>query len=195
MSRPFIFFAICSVLAVASCSDDKVIKKCVVDYDTLGVIDSTLIYPKCIPEASGAAQFGCNNMFFGRVLDENFRDATKIVTVTIDPSIITVTKFCQEFELPIEGIDIKYQVSRMHPDSVYFNFCNDVIYENEGQPLSYSAKSGYISVVSSIDTVITEPMEYYISARLSNLLFFLNEQKDTIISDVIISKRRQGAPY
>lgn len=165
--------------------------------DTLDTVqvDSSLIYPRCIEGDSKSGQFGCFNMFFGRILDEDFRNPTKVIAVTIDPAIVSVTRYCQEYDLPREGIKVEYLVSRQHPDSVYFYYCNDLLRTDVGEPIVYEVLSGKIKIASDIDSVTLESRDFYISAELLDLLFEIDGQKDTTISNSSILEQRQGNPY
>lgn len=53
---------------------------------------------------------------------------------------------CHEFSLPSQYVDVSYIEGSMHPDSVYFEYCSDIIFSNQGQEISYTATKGWLTL-------------------------------------------------
>jgi hypothetical protein len=81
---------------------------------------------------------------------------------------------------------IVLEVSPNHPDSVYFNFCNDVTYPNSGTTIKYKATSGKLSFSVSEDNPIKQPIWktlYYVTVRIIDLHLLNQETNEEIIID------------
>ncbi len=64
------------------------------------------------------------------------------------------------------------EISGNNPDSVYFNYCNDVGYLNMGTTTKYKAVSGKLSFSVSEDNPIKEPIwetNYFVTVKIENL--------------------------
>ncbi|MFT7031493.1 MAG: hypothetical protein ACJA2C_002895 [Marinoscillum sp.] len=130
-------------------------------------------------------------MYFARVLSIDNRGLIeKVVTVSIDPKLITVTNFCQTFEFPQDGIDVKYIVVGKDTDKVYFEYCNETTIppDKYGTPLVDSEVLGLLSIASSIDTVKPESDFFYISAELMNIEFDRGDNNDSTIQSILFNK-------
>ncbi len=172
-------------------TQDEIVK----DADSLELaVDSLQMYPKCIPLHSNKGINGCLDlnssehfkeygMFFFRISGDLLRPKTAIM-VKVNQDNINITNRCQSYTLPMDGISVEYQVSREHPDSIYFYYCNDVPRLDVGTPLSYAAYSGELRVASSIDTVTSQDDFFRISAELLDVRFNLENDLDTLIKSI-----------
>ncbi|QQS36095.1 MAG: hypothetical protein IPM56_17945 [Ignavibacteriales bacterium] len=129
---------------------------------------------------------GCGNIFVYQ-----FLDSTKALTVGINTNEIKLTKKRQVFDISISNPNIKVviEVAANHPDSIYFNFCNDVGYPNEGVTKKYMAVSGRLSFSVSEDNPIKEPVWntfYYVTIKVENLRLVNQETNDEINIDEAI---------
>lgn len=188
-----VFFNLLLIFALESCQSDGGVEPEPDDTVKVDSIDSNTIYPLCIPDTSRAGTFGCFNMFFGRRLNDKEKPE-KVIIVKIDPELVLVTNKCISYNIPHEGISIEYLISKEHPDSIYFDFCNDVIREDIGTPFSYLAISGQLRISSDIDTVTISDSFFYISAELSSVHFELPDS-DTTINNLRFNQIRQGDTY
>ncbi|WP_421873992.1 hypothetical protein [Marinoscillum sp.] len=158
--------------------------------DSSLIIDSTLIYPKCIPSASNEYNTSaCLNIFFAKAIDNS---GTGYVAVAIDPEDVTIGTECQRFELPMDGIEVLYLKSKQNPDSVYFNFCSDACCApNYAEPIKYDLLKGSLEVSSDLEKVTSEMGEFHISARLDTL-HFSDGTADTTITNIIVNEITVG---
>lgn len=129
---------------------------------------------------------GCGNIFVYQ-----FLDSLKALTVRINSNEYSLTKKRQEIDINISNpnVSVVLEVSPNHPDSVYFNFCNDIAYPNYGTTIKYKAVSGKLSFTVSEDNPIKEPAWetfYYVTIKIENLHLVNQETNDEIIIDEIV---------
>ena len=129
---------------------------------------------------------GCGNIFVYQ-----FLDSLKALTVWINSNKYSLTKKRQDIDLDISNpnISVVLEISPNHPDSIYFNFCNDIAYPNMGTTIKYKATSGQLSFSVSEDNPIKEPIWqtfYYVTIRIVDLHLLNQETNDEIIVDEIV---------
>ena len=144
-------------------------------------------YPDGIAKPDNVKEsHGCGNIFVYQ-----FLDSLKSLTVRINSNEYTLTKKRQDIDINISNpnVSVVLEVSPNHPDSVYFNFCNDVAYPNSGKTIKYKATSGKLSFSVSEDNPIKEPIWqtfYYVTIRIENLHLLNPETNDEIILDEVV---------
>ena len=129
---------------------------------------------------------GCGNIFVYQ-----FLDSLKALTVWINSNKYSLTKKRQDIDLDISNpnISVVLEISPNHPDSIYFNFCNDIAYPNMGTTIKYKATSGQFSFSVSEDNPIKEPIWqtfYYVTIRIVDLHLLNQETNDEIIIDEVV---------
>ncbi|GAB6283632.1 MAG: hypothetical protein STSR0008_24160 [Ignavibacterium sp.] len=127
--------------------------------------------------------YGCGNIFVYQ-----FLDSLKALTVSINSKEYSLTKKRQDIDLDISNpnVSVVFEISPNHPDSIYFNFCNDIAYPNKGTTIKYKAISGKLSFSVSEDNPIKEPIWqtlYYVTIRIVDLHLLNQETNDEIIID------------
>lgn len=126
---------------------------------------------------------GCGNIFVYQ-----FLDSLRALTVRIDAKEIRLTVKRQDFDLSSSNSDLSVilEVAGNDPDSIYFNFCNDVGYLNRGGTKKYNATSGKLSFSVSEDNPIKDPIWqtfYYVTVRLQDLHLLNRDTNEKIIID------------
>ncbi len=141
-------------------------------------------YPDGISKPVNVVQsYGCGNVFIYQ-----FLDSLKALTVWINSNYYRLTKKRQDIDIDPSNpnISVVLEVSPNHPDSVYFNFCNDIVYPNTGTTIKYKALSGKLSFTVSEDNPVKKPVGnnfYFITVRVRDLHLFNQEMNDEIIID------------
>lgn len=125
--------------------------------------------------------YGCGNIFVYQ-----FLDSLKALTVWINAKEFSLTKKRQDIDLSASNSNlvVVLEIAGIDPDSVYFNFCNDITYPNEGITTKYKATSGKLSFSVSEDNLITEPIWkifYYVTIRIKDLHLLNQGNNDEII--------------
>ena len=126
---------------------------------------------------------GCGNIFVYQ-----FLDSLKALTVRINSDKYSLTKKRQDINLDISNpnVSVVLEIAPSNPDSVYFNFCNDVAYQNEGTTIEYKAVSGKLSFSVSEDNPIKDPIWqtfYYVTIRVEDLHLLNQSTNDEITID------------
>lgn len=165
------FFIMFFAITFVSCEESEIV------YDYPDGISK----PDNIVESSG-----CGNIFVYQ-----FLDSLKALTVRVNSNEYSLTKKRQDIDINVSNpnISVVLEVSPNHPDSVYFNFCNDVAYPNSGTTIKYKAISGKLSFSVSEDNPIKEPIWetfYYVTIRIENLHLLNQETNDEIIIDEVV---------
>ena len=129
---------------------------------------------------------GCGNIFVYQ-----FLDSLRALTVSINSNEYSLTKKRQDIDLDISNpnISVVLEISPNNPDSVYFNFCNDIAYPNRGTTIKYKATSGKLSFSVSEDNPIKKSIwktSYYVTIRIENLHLYNSETDDEIILNEIV---------
>lgn len=146
-------------------------------------------FETCIEDPNdGLVVGGCGNIFAFKFLNE---EKNTSITVEVDPGKVLVTNQCTDYQIPLEGIEITLNKAKGHPDSLYFNYCNDIVFGNEALPHQFDCESGIMTIVSKIDTVDEINNAERISIQLSSLTFLVNDH-DTIINSVTLHQVLQG---
>lgn len=140
-----------------------------------------ILKPTVVKESNG-----CGNIFVYQYLD-----SSRALTVYIDGKKINLTKKRQEFNLAFFNPDVLVvlEIAGSDPDSVYFNFCNDIAYPNMGVTTKYKAVSGKLSFSVSEDNPIKEPIWktfYYVTAMLEDVHLVNESKNDEIVIDEIV---------
>ncbi|SNT13103.1 hypothetical protein SAMN05421640_2420 [Ekhidna lutea] len=180
MSKIILFILIAFMWLNVSCGDDNGI-----DSEVESEFEMCIDDPK-----DGLIAGGCRNIFAYK-----FLDTKEDISVVIDanPEIFTITNQCENYALPIEGITVSLQLSKKHPDSIYFNFCDDIVYENMAEPFEWPLKSGHLKIVANIDTVSVNSKDFRVSLELNEIVFNNpNSGKDTLINNIAFYKTHQG---
>lgn len=144
-------------------------------------------YPDGISKSDNIVESsGCGNIFVYQ-----FLDSLKALTVWINSNENSLTKKRQDIDIDISNpnISVVLEISPNHPDSIYFNFCNDIAYTNSGTTIKYKAISGKLSYSVSEDNPIKEPIWqtfYYVTVRIENLHLINQETNEEIIIDEVI---------
>lgn len=144
-------------------------------------------YPDGIAKPDKVIQSrGCGNIFVYQ-----FIDSLKALTVRINPNEVSLTKKRQDIDINIshQGVSVVLEVSPNHPDSVYYNFCNDIAHQNHGTTIKYKATSGKLSFSVSEDNPIKAASwasMYFVTIRIENLHLYNEESHDEIILDEIV---------
>jgi hypothetical protein len=144
-------------------------------------------YPDGISKPDTVIQSGgCGNIFVYQ-----FLDSLKALTVHINANYYDLTKKRQDIELNDSNpnLSVILEISPNHPDSVYFNYCDDIAYPNSGTTIKYKATSGKLSFSVSEDNPIKDPVWqtfYYVTVRIENLHLYNQENNDEIIIEEIV---------
>lgn len=136
--------------------------------------------PLSITESSG-----CGNIFVYQ-----FIDSFRVITVSINAKQLNLTKKCQTFNLSDLNPNILVQLSTAgnSPDSVYFNFCNDILYPNQGFTRKLNAISGQLLVSVSKDNPVNGSSNnpYYVTIRIKDLHFAdIENNKEISLDDIV----------
>lgn len=149
--------------------------------------ETVYVYPDGISKPDNVIESnGCGNIFVYQ-----FLDSLKALTVRINSNEYSLTKKRQDIDIDISNPNILLvlEISPNHPDSIYFNFCNDIAYPNSGTTMKYKAISGKLSFSVSEDNPIKEPAWetfYYVTIRIIDLHLFNQETNDEIIINEIV---------
>ena len=132
------------------------------------------------------ASAGCGNIFVYQ-----FLDSLKALTVRIDGQKLALTQKRQTIELngSNPNVSVVLEISGNNPDSVYFNYCNDVAFINMGTTTKYNATSGALSFSVSEDNPIKDPSKqnlYFVTIKIQNLHLENQETNDEIIIDEVV---------
>ncbi len=129
---------------------------------------------------------GCGNIFVYQ-----FLDSSKALTVSINHNHIKLTQKRQDFDLSASNpyISVVLEIAGNDPDSVYFNYCNDIAFLNMGTTTKYKAVSGKLSFSVSKDNPVTDPIRntgYFVTIRIENL-HLLNQatNKEITINEAV----------
>jgi len=149
--------------------------------------DDIYEYPDGISKPNNIVEsYGCGNIFVYQYLD-----SLKVLAVNINGYGLNLTKKSQTINLneANPNSSVILEISGGHPDSIYFNFCNDVAFINTGVTKKYKATSGKLSFSVSEDNPIKEKVwesSYYATIKIENLHLYNQENNDKIVIDEII---------
>jgi len=118
---------------------------------------------------------GCGNIFVYQ-----FIDSLRAFTISINAKQFTLTQKCQTFNLSDANpnILVQLEVAGDSPDSIYFDFCNDVAYPNHGITKKSKATSGQLLISVSEDNPVNElNHSYYVTIKIKDLRL-LNPEND-----------------
>ncbi|WP_304132138.1 hypothetical protein [Ignavibacterium album] len=141
-------------------------------------------YPDCINRPDSIVQsLGCGNLFLYQ-----FIDSSKVITVSLDANRLGLTKKCRAFNLSNvdPAIIVQLEIAGSSSDSVYFNFCNDVMPPNFGVTKKLKATSGQLFVSSSEDSPFAINQSYRVSIKLKDLRLYDSDNNQEIFFNEII---------
>ncbi len=111
--------------------------------------------------------------------------------MSINGNEVNLTKKCQTIDLNSSNpySSVVLEIARNDPDSIYFNYCNDVVYINMGVTKKYKATSGKLYFSVSEDNPIKDPVwesSYFVTIKIVDLHLYNQEDDDEIVIDEII---------
>lgn len=168
----------------------SVFSLCVLSILSCQNVQENYIYPDCITEDSTVASFGCGNLAAYQFIDQ-----ATVLAVQISADHIELTQECQSFDIESnpEGISVAVEVAGGSPDSIYFNYCTDVAYINQGSIYSDGAVQGKLTISSSVDRPMTDGLHsYFVTIKIDDLVVPLHEDSRTITGDFIFKDVRVG---
>jgi hypothetical protein len=118
---------------------------------------------------------GCLNIFLYSYLSDSV-----FLTLKINPEIVDITDTCLVYNFPKDGLEVALEAKGSDPDSVYFNYCNDVIMDL-GTTTIYQATSGTMRIVSDRAHISDTSRSFRLSVILKDIEFI---QLDTIINQI-----------
>ena len=141
-----------------------------------------------------ANSYGCGNVFIYQFIDKK-----TVLTVKINGNNSNLKKEAKTIDLsssnPEVTVKVILEIAGNDPDSMYFNYCNDVAYRI-GKTLKYEAVSGSLTYSVSENNPIKDPVwksRYNITVKIVDLHLY-NEQMGNqfIIDEIIYSNVRVG---
>jgi hypothetical protein len=131
---------------------------------------------------------GCGSLFIATQFDDN-----RHLTMSLPEAVLGFQTFCRSYRIEDYPTDVQiiYYTHANSPDSVYFNYCTDVVFRNSGAKTAWRGVSGNIIVTVSKtqrNRVLCE--DYIASVQLYNVRFVKNAKQDTIIQSLIIKDLR-----
>jgi hypothetical protein len=144
-------------------------------------------YPDCIDQPSELKDSrGCGNVFVYQ-----FLDSTTALVLSIDKSKVNLTKECQTINLENQQdqITVRLEEAGTSLDSIYFNYCNDVAYINQGELKIYNGTKGIITFSVSEDNPIKDPIwesNYNITIEIIDLHLYDQTGNLKLIIDKIV---------
>jgi len=132
-----------------------------------------------------AESYGCGNIFVYQYLNDS-----KVLTVNIAARNLVLTKEPQTINLsdPNPNVKVVLEIAGNDPDSIYFNYCNDVGM-NIGTTIKYKAISGELTFSVSEDNPIKEPVwksSYFVTVKIKNLRLYNQEKGNKILINEIV---------
>ncbi|MEQ8241603.1 MAG: hypothetical protein RIA69_20490 [Cyclobacteriaceae bacterium] len=182
----YVFVLILTVFIFQECKQDTILEN-----QTESPVDSTLFYPKCIPN-SGIASFGQGGCWFTlyQYLDEEKSTTFRFL---INPEKVLLDSLCRTYDLKADGIDAWVDIK---PDPDYrFDFCYDVI--NEIRPIRIDVDQGTVNISASMNfkgfneemanRLLNEGV-FYLSAEFTNVKYML-EGKEVVIDHIVFNEQ------
>jgi len=144
-------------------------------------------YPDRINQPSEViASEGCGNVYLYQ-----FLDGKNALVVRIDGTNSNLTKERQSVDLE-EGnsiVSVTLEVAGNSPDSIYFNYCNDVAFINQGRLDIYMGAKGRVNYSVSEDNPIKDPIwesNYKITVEILDLHLYDNTGNLKMVIDKIV---------
>lgn len=129
-------------------------------------------YPDCFEDKSATheAKWGC-----GSIVARIQFGATRLLNIRLDEAELGVTTDCQTFSIADhpQGIQIALVTHANHPDSIYYDYCNDAISPVDiyGELVDWPAQSGELSVaISNLAEDREDLRSFLVSMEISNLV-------------------------
>lgn len=94
-----------------------------------------------------------------------------MITVRIDMDQLPAQIGCQSFSLPHNKVVVTYVLGTMHPDSVYFEYCSDVVFPNQGREQQYIADQGLLTIAFTQVPILDFQHIYRLSLLLEGAQF------------------------
>lgn len=162
------------LVQLMACSEDKSEFNPVSEMDTLVAVNSGI--SNCIDSLNVTPYSGgCFNIFLFSFLNDSIA-----LTLKIDPDRIDITDTCVVYKFPKDGVEIAMEAKGADPDSVYFNYCNDVVM-SLGTTSVYQATSGTMQIVSDRLHISDTSTSFRLSVLLSDIEF---SELDTVINRI-----------
>ena len=142
-------------------------------------------YPDGIDKPSEIVEsYGCGNVFVYQ-----FIDSSTSLVLSIDASKINLSQERQTIDLENsqEKVSVRLEKAGTSPDSIYFNYCNDIAFINKGRLKIYNSKKGTITFSASEDNPTTnykitvEVLDLHIYDESDNLMMIIDK---TVFWDV-----------
>lgn len=141
-------------------------------------------YPDCISRPDSVVQSsGCGNLFVYQ-----FIDSTKALTVSLNANDLTLTKRCRTFNLSNtdSNIVVQLEIAGNSNDSVYFDYCSDVIPPNLGVTKKLKATSGILYISASEDNPEINSQPYRVTIKLKDLRLLDSKNNQEIFFNEIV---------
>lgn len=141
-------------------------------------------YPDCIFRPDSVVQSsGCGNLFVYQ-----FIDSTKALTVSLNANDLTLTKRCRTFNLSNadSNIVVQLEIAGNSNDSVYFDYCSDVIPPNLGVTKKLKATSGILYISASEDNPEINSQPYRVTIKLKDLRLLDSENNQEFFFNEIV---------
>ena len=151
-------------------------------------------YPDCfkgLTNSSYKSELGCGNIFVSIHLDNH-----RVVSIWLNEEALNLKTQCRSFKIENDtnNIQINYYTYANHPDSFYFDFCDDLVFPVYGNKITWKAISGMVTAVVSRERNYRKDCEGYQTAiELDNIRFIKeNTTQDTSIASLIIKDKWVG---
>jgi len=144
-------------------------------------------YPDRINQPSEVTSSqGCGNVYLYQFLDSN-----KALVVKIDGTNSNLTKERQSVDLEdgISFVSVTMEIAGTSPDSVYFNYCTDVAFINQGRLDIYTGAKGIVNYSVSENNPIKDPIwesNYKITVEIFDLHLYDNSGNLKMVIDKIV---------
>jgi hypothetical protein len=144
-------------------------------------------YPDRINQPSEVTHSdGCGNVLLYQYFDGN-----KALVVRIDGTNSNLTKERQSIDLEYGNSDVTVtlEIAGTSPDSIYFNYCNDVAYLNQGNVDIYIGGKGKLKYSVSEDNPIKDPLwesNYRITVEIDDLHLYDRAGNLKLVFDKIV---------
>jgi len=136
-------------------------------------------YPDGIKQPSEVIEsYGCGNVFVYQFLDD-----TTALVLSIDVSKVKLNQESQTINIENQQakVSVRLEIAGSSADSIYFNYCNDIIFVNPGKIRTYNAKKGTITFSVSEDNPTTnyeitiEVLDLHMYDKFDNLKMIIDK--------------------
>jgi hypothetical protein len=147
-------------------------------------------YPSCFKPLTGRPSIDASSC--GNTVMVNISN-TQLIAIVINDVNLDLTTSCKTFDIAnySNDISVSYYTYNHHPDSTYFDFCDDVLYppSHYGNKTKWSATGGSITLAVSKERKNRRVCEelYKMCISLDNIKFIKqNTVQDTVVPSLII---------